>query len=112
MKDGYAAILRLIKRADDITAVFAISDLIAFGAMRALQDEGYRIPEDISLIGFDGITLAQYTNPRLATVRQNVAELAKKAVEDLLLRINYQRAAVHEIIPYRFEEGESIALRS
>ncbi|MBR2990234.1 MAG: LacI family DNA-binding transcriptional regulator [Solobacterium sp.] len=109
MDDGYAAVLRLMERCPEITAVFAISDLIAIGAMRALQDKGYRVPEDISLIGFDGIPFAVYTNPRLATIHQNVPQLAKKAVEDLLLRIKYQRAAAHETIPYRFEPGESIA---
>ena len=52
------------------TAVFCMSDIMAVGAMRALTDAGLRVPQDISVLGFDGIELGQYAVPRLATVSQ------------------------------------------
>ena len=108
---GYDAAQHLLQRTPDLTALFAIGDLLAVGAMKGLQDLGYRVPDDVSVIGFDGIPFTGYTSPRLATIRQDTAVLAKKTVEDLLLRMSYQRAAVHETIPYHFVEGESIAVR-
>ena len=84
---------------------------MAVGALKGLQDNGYRVPQDISVIGFDGIPFAGYTNPRLATIKQDISLLAKRTVEDLLLRMNYQRPVLHETIPYYFVEGESIAVR-
>ena len=108
-ESGYEAAVRLLRRSPDLTAVFAISDLIALGAFRALKDIGRRVPEDVSVIGFDGLTYAKYSIPRLTTIRQDTVALAKKCVDDLLLRITYGGPAVHELIPYEFIEGESVA---
>lgn len=108
-KDGYESTVKLLKRAPEITALFALSDTIAIGAMRAAKDLGSRIPEDLSMIGFDGIEYTRYSVPRLATVRQSASLLARKSVEDLLFRISYSREAVHEMIPYELITGESIA---
>lgn len=107
---GYEAAVKLLRRSPDLTAVLAISDAIALGGIRALKDIGLGVPEDISVIGFDGLTYAKYSIPRLSTIRQNTAMLAKRCVDDLLMRISYGGAAVHELIPYDFIEGESIAM--
>ena len=111
LQGGYNAARNLLRRTPDLTALFAIGDLVAVGALKGLQDNGYRVPQDISVIGFDGIPFAGYTNPRLATIKQDISLLAKRTVEDLLLRMNYQRPVLHETIPYYFVEGESIAVR-
>ena len=108
MEDGYRAALSILKRKPDCTAVFALSDTIALGAMRAARDLGRRCPEDISIIGFDGIDANKYTVPRLATIHQDADMLARKGVEDLLLRLQYDRAAVNEVIPFTLREGESV----
>jgi LacI family transcriptional regulator len=108
MAGGYTAAAALLKRSPDITAVFAMSDTIAIGAMRALRDMGKHIPEDISVVGYDGIEAGQYCIPRLATVHQDTAELAMRGVEDLLLRINYSHPSYYGIIPFQFVQGESI----
>ena len=50
--------------------MFAMSDVMAIGAIRALRDLEYRVPEDVSVIGFDGTALAEYDNPTLATIKQ------------------------------------------
>ncbi len=61
------------------------------------------------MLGFNGISYVRYYSPRLATIRQDVATLAWKSVDDLLLRISYGSPAVHEKIPYEYMEGESVA---
>lgn len=106
---GFQAAKRLLLRSPDLTGIFAISDAIALGAIRALCDMGLRVPQDISIIGFDGVPLAKYSVPRLSTIAQDIASLAAKGVDDLLMRISYDRPAVHETIPYRFIHGESVA---
>ena len=106
---GYKAAEKLLRRSPDLTAIFGVSDSIALGAIRALKDMNLRVPEDLSVIGFDGLNSVNYTIPRLSTIRQDTAMLAKKSVDDLLMRITYGSEAVHEVIPYEYIEGESVA---
>lgn len=75
---------RLIGKFPDVTAVFAMSDVMAIGAIRALRDLGYRVPEDVSVIGFDGTSLAEYYNPKLATIKQQHQTLAKPQHRDFI----------------------------
>lgn len=106
---GYESTLSLLKRNKKITALYCISDIIAIGAMRAVKDLNMNVPDDISIIGYDGIEYTRYSVPRLATIQQDTSGLARKSVEDLLMRINYQnRTAKHEMIPFRVLTGESI----
>lgn len=106
---GYKATQELLQKNADITAIYAMSDTVAFGAIRAIHDCGKRIPEDISLIGFDGLDMARYTVPRLATIQQNAKELAKRSVEDLLVRIHYASIpSKNEMIPFNVIAGESV----
>jgi LacI family transcriptional regulator len=107
-ESGYKAAEKLMSRSPDLTAIFALSDSIAIGAIRALKDIGLRVPEEVSVIGFDGLTMAKYSVPRLSTIQQDTAMLAKKSVDDLLMRISYGGPAVHELIPYEYIEGESV----
>lgn len=109
MQDGYDAAERLLRRRPSITGIFAVSDTVAFGAMRYLADSGRSVPGDVSVIGYDGIDGTSFSHPRLSTVRQNVEELASRSVDDLLLRINYERPAVHAYIPFSYVTGESVA---
>lgn len=108
MEEGYDGCGTLMKRGKDLTAIFVVGDMIALGAMRALRDMGYRVPDDVSMIGFDGIEYTHYCVPRLATVNQDAAALAARSVEDLLMRISYSREAVHEMIPFTIIRGESV----
>ena len=109
MNAGYAATRKLLEKNGEITGIFALSDMVAVGALRAIEDAGLRVPEDISLIGYDGIEYTRYAVPRIATIRQDIDLLARKTVEDLLFRISYPRGCVHEKVPYRVITGESIA---
>ena len=109
MAGGYESARKLLKKNPSITAVFAIGDTIALGAMRAILDMGLSIPEDVSVVGYDGIEYCRYSCPRLTTIYQDRETLARKGVEDLLLRINYSYPSTHEEIPYILVEGESVA---
>jgi len=77
---------RLISARPDIDGVFVNSDIMAMSAMRVLHMRGYRIPEDIAVVGYDDVSLAQFATPALTTVRQNIAEVGKQLVYNL---VNY-----------------------
>ena len=102
------AMKRLIGKFPDVTAVFAMSDVMAIGAIRALRDLGYRVPEDVSVIGFDGTSLAEYYNTKLATIKQQHQTLANRSIEILFGQIELKKEPIHEIVPFEFVNGESI----
>jgi DNA-binding LacI/PurR family transcriptional regulator len=85
---GYAAMETLLARGRPFDAVFAASDLIAIGAMRALADHGLNVPGDVVIAGFDDIPMASFVNPPLTTVRQDTGQAGKALVEILLRMIN------------------------
>ncbi len=95
---AYRAMVRLLEKAPDITAVFAMADVTAIGAIRALKDKGFNVPEDISVIGFDGIELADYYNPKLTTIKQPARELAIRGVEILFNFIDFHAGSIHETV--------------
>ena len=105
---AYHAMERLLNKANDITGVFAMSDVMAIGAIRALKDRHFNVPEDVSVIGFDGITLASYYNPKLATVKQNSNIIATESVRILIDMIEMEGEVVHERVPFELVAGESI----
>ena len=109
MPEAYAATKVLLKRCPDLTAIFAISDMMALGAIRALYDLGKRVPEDISVVGYDGIVIGQYSMPRLTTVRQDTQQLAERGVDALLRSIQRRSPPVHGLVPFHLIQGESVA---
>lgn len=108
ISEGYYAMGRLLDKMPDITAVFAMSDVMAVGAIRSIRDRGLRVPEDISIIGFDGIDIGNYMVPRLTTIRQHREEIASRSVEILLKCIDGHTSAVHEVEPFYLVPGESV----
>lgn len=111
MQDGYEAVGRLLERNPDLTAIFAVSDVMAMGVIRALRDLGKRVPEDISVVGYDGIPMASFSVPRLTTIRQDTQRLAEQSVELLLKNIQRKHRPVHEMIPFQLIPGESAGTR-
>lgn len=87
---GYQMATRLLARKIPFTAVVAISDVIALGAQKALIDAGLKIPEDVSITGFDGIEFARYTNPALTTVEQPIELLAETSCRLLFAQMKKQ----------------------
>lgn len=109
MEEGYDALKRLHEHVPDITAVFALSDVMALGAMRAAVDMGYSVPNDLSIIGFDGIDLADFSTPRLTTVQQDTQRLADLGVDTLLTAIAGKLdTPIHEAVPFNLLRRESV----
>ncbi|MHA0857211.1 LacI family DNA-binding transcriptional regulator [Paenibacillus sp. CMAA1364] len=90
----------LLERETPIDAIFAANDLMALGAMESLLERGYRIPQDIAVVGYDDIQAATYSSPPLTTVRQDKMRLGKEAVGLLLemLRGNIEEDESKDII--------------
>ncbi|MGN0352837.1 MAG: LacI family DNA-binding transcriptional regulator [Roseburia sp.] len=105
---AYRATERLLKSAPDISAIFAMSDVMAIGAIRALIDMNYKVPQDISVIGFDGTVLAEYYHPKLTTIKQQYQTLATRSIELLFGQLEFKRDAIHEVVPFELVSGESI----
>ncbi len=111
---GYAAMQRLLTRQDQLqlTAVVAASDEMAVGAIRCLHDKGYRVPEDISVIGFDDLRIANMVTPRLTTVAQPFAEIGAQAVRHLVELVQQPNAQrIDEgvyYLPHQIVERESV----
>ena len=85
---GYIVTRKLLAAGKPFTALFAFNDISAIGAIRALHEAGRRVPEDVSVVGFDDIQSAAFQNPGLTTVRQPLREMGVLAAETLLRRIN------------------------
>jgi DNA-binding LacI/PurR family transcriptional regulator len=84
---GLVATRRLLAVTPRFTALFAFNDISALGAIRAIRESGLRVPEDVSVIGFDDIASAAYQNPGLTTVRQPLYEMGQKAADTLVARM-------------------------
>lgn len=81
MENGYRTTKRLIESGEEFTAVYAMADVLAIGAIRALLESGLRVPEDVSVAGYDGIDVSGYISPSLTTIRQPVEDMAKNTVK-------------------------------
>ncbi|HEX3076775.1 MAG TPA: LacI family DNA-binding transcriptional regulator [Lachnospiraceae bacterium] len=92
LRTGFQSMKQLMVKNPDMTAVFAFSDVLAIGAAKAVIAMGKRIPEDISIVGFDGIEMAEFYNPALDTVYQPATEMALSAVSMLHGMMNGEKA--------------------
>jgi DNA-binding LacI/PurR family transcriptional regulator len=108
IKSGYQAMEKIIKNSVKMpTAVFAASDRMAIGALDACLDNGYIVPEDISIMGFDDIELAEIVRPKLTTMSIDHSRLGKKVIEILLDRIknNNENDRAYELDFHLVERG-------
>lgn len=105
--DGYEATRRLIERNKGFTALFAAADVMAIGAIRALRDSGLRVPEDVSVVGFDGLAISSFLVPKLSTVEQSVEKMAERSVGILLDNIENGGSSAHETVPFTMRSMES-----
>ena len=83
MPESYAGMCRLLDRTRDFTALFALSDTTAIAAMKALQDRGLRVPEDVSVIAIDGLAVSEYVTPTLTTMVQPAEQMGRESVRIL-----------------------------
>lgn len=97
---GDAAADILLDRCPEITAIAAANDMMAIGAMNALRSRGYRVPEDVSVVGADDIRLAKYVQPALTTVRTPIQHIGQQAARWLLNMIAGEESGfVEEVVP-------------
>ncbi|MCI5829031.1 MAG: LacI family DNA-binding transcriptional regulator [Treponema sp.] len=108
MESGFTATEKLIKKNKDFTAIFTMSDVMAIGTIRKLTELGFKVPDDISVTGFDGLSLGEFYCPRLSTVRQNEEEMIEKGLAVFLGSVEKSEKSVHLYVPFEFVEGESI----
>ena len=106
-QDGYDATQRLIATGRSFTALFAAADVIAIGAIRALHNNGLRVPQDVSVMGFDGLPLGSFLVPQLSTVIQARQEMARRGVEILIERIENGCPGCHEYVQYSLAQRET-----
>lgn len=97
-KAGYSAAKILLEKGIEFDALFAACDLIAIGAMRAIQESGLNVPQDIAIVGFDDIQIASFTNPALTTAKQNT-KLAGELLVDKLLALIHGEPAKTQLMP-------------
>ena len=107
-ESGYRAMQELIQRHPDLTAVYVYNDLMALGAMNALHTQGKRVPEDLSIIGFDNIFYASAFEPSLTTIAQPITAIGQECVARLLERIQQpEKAPTHIMLPVELIERSS-----
>lgn len=97
MENGYLTAKKLLESGEKVTAIYAVADSLAIGVCRAVLEAGKRIPEDISVAGFDGIEMGEYYNPKLTTIKQPAEEIARKTIR-LLLDVIAERKEHQQII--------------
>ena len=103
---GYQATAQLLAQGRQFTALFAQCDVMAIGAIRALRDHGLRVPEDVSVMGYDGLPLGSYMVPKLSTIAQPVQTLAQRSVE-ILTACSEGAPSRHETVPFVLYQRES-----
>jgi LacI family transcriptional regulator len=106
-KGGYELACRLIEREPKVTAIFAANDAMAFGALRALIEMEKRVPDDVSLIGFDNVEMSAITHPPLTTIHQPKYEIGRAAVEMLLARRDPPQMPEHRTLGVQLIERQS-----
>ena len=109
MQNGYDLMKELLESGEEFTAVFAISDSIAIGASKAILESGKRIPEDYSIIGFDGLDITYYYNPSISTIRQPVEEMAEETLNILFDLIENNEPNQHKLFQGELIVRQSIA---
>ena len=107
---GYAAAQALLARGVGFDAIFAASDLIAIGAMRALEEAGCAVPDDVSIVGFDDIPAASLSHPPLTTIAQDYARAGEMLVDTLLRRIKAQPTETRMLPPRLVVRRSTVAV--
>lgn len=112
MQNGYVVTEELLKKRSDVTAIFAISDVLAIGACRAIRDHGKSVPEDIVVAGYDGIDMGKYYYPSITTIKQPVNEMAKESIVLLFDLISKKRTHQHKVFDAELLVRESTGLQN
>ena len=106
--EAYNGMKNWLKKKYEFSAVFAISDNMAMGAMKALREAGKNVPKDVAVIAIDGIEASEYMNPVLSTICQPMEKMGSEAVKLLVDIIKGKRSHKHVIVPTSLREGETL----
>lgn len=106
--DAYHAMEETLRKGTEFTALFALSDNMAIGAMRALREAGKKVPDDCSVIAIDGLEVSEYINPPLATLCQPMEEMGRRSVEILLELLDGTGENRQETLPTTYRAGASV----
>jgi len=110
LKAGFVGASKMLAIADRPTALFCENDEMAIGALKRIREEGLRVPEDISLVGFDDIPMANYCDPPLTTISQPAEAFGEKAVEMLIMLIDKKPIPErHVVLPFELTPRASSA---
>lgn len=107
VNSGYKNMKKILAIDSRPTAVFVASDAMAVGAMNCVMDSGLKVPEDISIMGFDDIDLAQVVRPKLTTIHQPAEEIGQKAMETILKMINKEPFEKEIVLEHKIIERQS-----
>ena len=108
IQDAYESMRKRLGETDDFTAVFAIADNMAIGAMRALREHGRSVPGDCSVIAIDGLEISNYIDPILTTLCQPMEEMGTRSVEILVDMIEGRSGHRHEVLTTTLRPGASV----
>jgi DNA-binding LacI/PurR family transcriptional regulator len=97
-REGYRAASEIIDAGLKVDALFCFNDLLALGALKAFSDRGVRVPDDVAVVGWDDIEECQYSSPELTTIAPNKEQIATRAVDALLARLNGELITDTEIV--------------
>ena len=110
MSDAYQAVQHRLQQSDTFpTAIQAVGDRVALGVMKALQDHGLRVPEDVSVVGFDNVEASAFYQPSLTTVSQTHLDLGRQAVEAVLDRIENSSSPTKKTLNLKLVVRDSTA---
>ena len=109
---GMKATEQLLRHEPQLTAIFALNDKMALGAIKKLNELGLRIPQDIAVVGFDDIPQASFSIPGLTTVHQPLYEIGKQSCERLIELIHRRTDRVQEVVPIYLVVRESCGAKA
>lgn len=106
-KCGYEAVLSMIRKGNVPRAVFCERDDVAFGAIKALCDNGYRVPQDVAVVGWDNYSYGEYSMPTLSTIHISTEEIISKSVDMIIKKLSGKECENYVEIMSSFIERES-----
>jgi DNA-binding LacI/PurR family transcriptional regulator len=109
---GMKAAEQLLRQDPQLTAIFALNDKMALGAIKKLNELGFRVPQNIAVVGFDDIPQASFSIPGLTTVHQPLYEIGKQSCERLIELIHRKVRRVQEVVPVYFVVRESCGAKT
>ena len=108
MQNGYITTKKLLESGMHFTALFAASDTLALGAYKAIYDSGKKVPDDYSVVGFDGIEMGKYYCPAITTLTQPVEEMAKTSIDQLMKAIREEEVEKQIMFQGTLTERDSV----